>query len=155
MKCPKCSDQEHLQIVAVFKGSCELEIEPNHQMQCLSCGLMLDAKEFGMTEKKQFCLKKTNSNLVTLSELKDQKLPPNAQRVHFGTVETSWFPRGSLEKNSLSAELLRRLRDKHNDWCSPKYANCLSYEEAAEELIKGLRSEVEVAIKTFKEGESK
>ena len=38
------------------------------------------------------------------------QLPPGAVQVHLGSIETHYKPRGSLQKNSLSEELLERLR---------------------------------------------
>jgi len=78
-------------------------------------------------------------------------LPPGAVQVHFGSIETTWKPRGSLEKNSLSLDLLNRLRSKLDCWTSEEYGDSLEWEDAAAKLVESLREEVEAAIEEFVE----
>ena len=77
------------------------------------------------------------------------ELPKGAVRVHLGSIETTWKPRGSLEKNSLSLELLERLESLQHSWTDGDYGDSLEDHEAAEKLADGLRAEVEVAVEEF------
>lgn len=77
------------------------------------------------------------------------KIPPGMVQVHFGSPETTWKPRGSLQKNSLSADLLERLRSKLESWTDPKYGDSREKAEAAAILVEGLREETEAAISEF------
>lgn len=85
---------------------------------------------------------------MTHPKLVDQ-LPPGAVQVHLGSIETHYKPRGSLQKNSLSEELLERLMSDQQFWTDPKYGDSLEPTAAAEKLVEGLRAEVEIAIETF------
>lgn len=80
------------------------------------------------------------------------EVPPGAVQVHMGKIETAYNPRGSLKKNSLSADLLERLQSDLEFWTDPKYGDSLEEEEAAEKLVAGLRAEVEIAIAEFISG---
>jgi hypothetical protein len=80
------------------------------------------------------------------------QIPPGAVQVHFGTAATHWNPRGVLQKNSLSADLLERLEHAHESWTDDKYGDSLSSAEAAEVLVKGLRHNVEAAVEEFLSG---
>jgi hypothetical protein len=79
------------------------------------------------------------------------EIPAGAMRVHMVHVNDVWKPRGSLKKNSLSADLLERLESLQVSWTDECYGDGFVDDlEAADKLIAGLRSEVEVAIEEFK-----
>ena len=87
---------------------------------------------------------------MTRQDLKPvAELPRGAVRVHFGSIERAWKPRGSLEKNSLSADLLERLELNQQFWTDEGYGDSLEDHEAAEKLVDGVRAEVEIAVEEF------
>lgn len=78
-----------------------------------------------------------------------ESLPPGAQRIHMGNIESTFCPRGTLEKESMSEYLLERLESLLDYWTRPEYADSLPRPEAVSALVKGLRDEVDVAIAEF------
>ena len=81
--------------------------------------------------------------------VKVDELPEGAVPIHLGFVQTVWRPRGSLNKNSVSADLVERLQALQDSWTDPEYGDCLDPAEAAVVLTEGLREEVEIAITEF------
>ena len=77
------------------------------------------------------------------------KMPPGAIKCHLGLIENTYKPRGSLKKNSLSAQLLERLESDQQFWTDESYGDSLEGHVAAERLVIGLRAEVEIAIEEF------
>lgn len=66
-----------------------------------------------------------------------------------GSIETTWKPRGSLNKNSLSADLVEQMVGSLDSWTDTSYGDSLGRAEAATLLAEGLREEVEIAVSAF------
>ena len=78
------------------------------------------------------------------------EVPAGSTQVHMGTARSAFRPRGSLKKNSLSADLLEKLEHLQSSWTDESYGDSFVDDRvAADELIAGLRFEVEVAIEEF------
>ena len=78
-------------------------------------------------------------------------LPPGAVKVHFGTVDTALFPRGSMQKESVGEYLLDRLRDLRHQWTNKSYGDSVSREDATKALAEALCAEVQEVIMAFEE----
>lgn len=78
-------------------------------------------------------------------------MPPQAKKVHMGSPDAALAPRGTLQKNSLSLYIYDKLRELHELWTDSQYSDSASDDEMVGILEKALESEVEQALRAYKE----
>ena len=75
--------------------------------------------------------------------------PPQWSRVHLGSPESVFSPRGTMQKNSLSLANYEKLKDAFEQWTSPEYSDSLSDAEMTGFLEKEYEEETEAAWEAF------
>jgi len=78
-------------------------------------------------------------------------MPPTARRVHILPPEGALRPRGTLQKNSLSAEILQKLQDAHTTYTDPEFSDSLENDAVIGVLEQNLEEEVRAALQAYKE----
>jgi len=78
------------------------------------------------------------------------ELPPNAIRIHMHHYQNVLRPRGGvLQKESLSIDILQRLKDYYESWTDPKFGDNPTREKLISVLEKNLQEEVQFAVDEF------
>ena len=79
----------------------------------------------------------------------ETKLPDGAVQVHLYNVNNMLRPRGSLEKESLSADIKDKLEWLFQTWTNPTYGDSIEEMDALKLIHKNLMEEVNIAFGTF------
>lgn len=74
------------------------------------------------------------------------------ERFHLYSVEDVLRPRGSMQKESLSLDIYRRLILIFESWSNGGYADALPFKELKDRILANLREEVDAAIEAFVAG---
>lgn len=72
-----------------------------------------------------------------------------ARKIHLYDYKNILRPRGSMNKESLSALIFEHLMSSFETWTNPEYGNSLTKSEAMNIIKENLEQEVEIAWKTF------
>lgn len=86
------------------------------------------------------------------AELMKQLQQGKAKRQHLYDIRNILRPRGPMQKESLSLEIYRVLRDTFEYWSRPEYGDSVTAEKLVPLLKHNLEQEVAVAWKRFSEG---
>lgn len=78
-----------------------------------------------------------------------KKVPAGAKRVHMYPAQDVLRPRGSMQKESLSADLAQRLRSAFENWTDQSYGDSLSPEKALSVLEQNFKAECDAAWQAF------
>lgn len=100
-----------------------------------------DSDEFG-PEDRQAPINWKNVKVV-------RGVPAGAKRVHLYPAQDVLRPRGSMQKESLSADLTQRLRSAFESWTDPAYGDALSPEKAMSVLEQNFKAECDAAWQAF------
>lgn len=76
-------------------------------------------------------------------------IPADAVQVHLYDPENMLRPRGTLRKESLSADIQEDLKNTYEHWTDPKYGDNPPESEVVAILVRNAREEVEAAIGEF------
>ena len=72
-----------------------------------------------------------------------------AKQVHLYNFDNVLHPRGSMEKESLGAYILERLKDAYESWTDPQYADSHPHDAVLKMLYNNLMNESVTAYEEF------